>query len=325
MKLKLFTCILGVAVCSLSIAQTRPAGGDDYPNRPMRIIVPYPPGGINDNVARLVGQRLAETYKQPAIVDNRAGAGTIIGTDAVAKAPADGYTVLLSSTANSVNVSLYEKLPYDPLKAFTHVSLALTTPYVMVVESNVPAKTLRDLIALARSKPGSLAYATAGNGSGSHLMAEMLAQYAQINMLHVPYKGMAPAITDVLGGQAQILFASFSTLSPHITSGRLRALAATGKRRIEALPEIPTIAESGYSEYEGVFWVGFSVPAGTPRPIVDKLSRDIGVIMRAPDVRTRYSSDAAETVGSTPEEFNAYFNADVARWTKVIRSGNIKP
>ena len=276
-------------------------------------------------MGRLVGQRLAETYKQPAIVDNRAGAGTIIGTDAVAKAPADGYTILLSSTANSVNVSLYEKLPYDPLKAFTHVSLALTTPYVMVVDSNVPAKTLKELIALAKSKPGSLAYANAGNGSGSHLMAEMLAQYAQINVLHVPYKGMAPAITDVLGGQAQVLFGSFSTLSPHIKSGRMRALAATGKRRIEALPDMPTIAESGYPEYEAVFWVGFSVPAGTPRPIVDKLSKDIGVIMRAPDVRNRYSSDAAETVGSTPEEFNAYFNADVARWTKVIRNGNIKP
>ena len=287
--------------------------------------MPYPPGAINDNVGRLVGQRLAETYKQPAIVDNRAGAGTIIGTDAVAKAPADGYTILLSSTANSVNVSLYEKLPYDPLKAFTHVSLALTTPYVMVVDSNVPAKTLKELIALAKSKPGSLAYANAGNGSGSHLMAEMLAQYAQINVLHVPYKGMAPAITDVLGGQAQVLFGSFSTLSPHIKSGRMRALAATGKRRIEALPDMPTIAESGYPEYEAVFWVGFSVPAGTPRPIVDKLSKDIGVIMRAPDVRNRYSSDAAETVGSTPEEFNAYFNADVARWTKVIRNGNIKP
>ena len=287
--------------------------------------MPYPPGAINDNVGRLVGQRLAETYKQPAIVDNRAGAGTIIGTDAVAKAPADGYTILLSSTANSVNVSLYEKLPYDPLKAFTHVSLALTTPYVMVVDSNVPAKTLKELIALAKSKPGSLAYANAGNGSGSHLMAEMLAQYAQINVLHVPYKGMAPAITDVLGGQAQVLFGSFSTLSPHIKSGRMRALAATGKRRIEALPDMPTIAESGYPEYEAVFWVGFSVPAGTPRPIVDKLSKDIGVIMRAPDVRNRYSSDAAETVGSTPEEFNAYFNAVVARWTKVIRNGNIKP
>jgi len=220
---------------------------------------------------------------------------------------------------------LYEKLPYDPLKAFTHVSLALTTPYVMVVGSNLPAKTLKEFVALAKSKPGSLAYASAGNGSGSHLMAEMLAQYAQVNVLHVPYKGMAPAITDLLGGQAQILFGSYSTLTPHIKSGRVRALAVTGKRRSDALPDIPPIAESGYPEYEAVFWVGFSLPAGTPRPIVEKLSKDIAVIMRAPDVRSRYSSDAAETVGSTPEEFTAYFNADVARWTKVVRNGNIKP
>jgi len=325
MKLELFTCILGVAVCSVSMAQTRPGAGDDYPNRPIRIIVPYPPGGINDNVGRVVGQRLGETFKQTVIVENRAGAGTIIGTDAAAKAPADGYTILLSSTANSVNVSLHEKLPYDPFKAFTHVSLALTTPYVMVMDSNIPVKTFKEVIALAKSKPGSLTYASAGNGSGSHLSAEMLAQYAQINMLHVAYKGIAPAIADVLGGQVQFLFSGYSTVAPLIKSGRLRALAVTGKRRIEALPEIPTMADSGYSDYEAVFWVGFSVPTGTPRPIVERLSREMGAIMRAPDVRNRYSSDAAETIGSTPEEFNAYFNADVARWAKVIRNGNIKP
>lgn len=322
MKLKLFSFILALSVCSPGVAQPR---ADDYPSRPIRIIVPYPPGAINDNVARLVGQKLAETFKQTVVVENKAGGGTIIGTDFVAKAPADGYTILLSSSANAVNASLYDKLPYDPVKSFIPVSLALTTPYVMVVNANVAAKTFKEFIAQAKSKPGSLAYASAGNGSGSHLFGEMLMQTAQINVLHVPYKGMAPAMNDVLGNQAQALFGSYSSLAGQIKTGRMRALAVTGKQRLAVLPDVPTIAESGYPEYEAAFWVGFSAPAGTPRPIVDKLSREISRIMRSAEVRERYSSEAADVIGSSSDELAAYFAADAARWAKVIKAGNIKP
>lgn len=327
MKLKFLSFALASMLCGFGAApaQAQSANADDFPNRAMRIVVPYPPGGINDNVARIVGQKLSESYKQPVIIENRAGGGTIIGTDFVAKAPADGYIILLSSTANTVNVSLRPNLPYDPMKAFTHVSLALTTPYVMVVNSNVPARTFKEVIALAKSKPQGITYASAGNGSGSHLFGEMLAQAAKIKMLHVAYKGMGPAVTDLLGGQVEALFGSYSSLAAHVKSGRLRVLAVTGAQRIAAQPDVPTIAESGFPDYAAEFWVGFSAPAGTPQPIVNKLSRDIGVIMRSAEVRQRFSPDAAVVVGSTPEEAAKYFAADVARWTKVIRDGNIKP
>jgi len=325
MKTKILTFILTLSVCSLAVAQPRPGTADDYPNRTVRIVVPFPPGAISDNTARVVGQKLAESFKQPVIVENKPGGGTIIGTDYVAKSPADGYTILLSSSANAVTGSLYDKLPFDPIKSFAPVSLALTTPYVVVVNSNFPAKTFKELIALAKSKSVNLAYASAGNGSGTHLIGEMIKQTAGIDILHVPYNGSGPAMTDLLGGQVQVLYASYLPVAGHIKSGRLRLLAVTGKGRLAQEPDVPTVAESGFPNFDAPYWIGFSVPAGTPRPIVDKLSREIGQIMRTPDVREAFRVQAIDVVGSTPDEFSAFFAADAARWASVVKSGNIKP
>jgi tripartite-type tricarboxylate transporter receptor subunit TctC len=299
------------------------AAQQDFPSKPIRLISPYAPGGSTSVVARLIGQKLTESWGQPVIVDNRPGANTIIGSEAMVKSPPDGYTILIVNTAHVINPNLFAT-PYDAIKDFAPVATLVTTEYFLALNSTVPANTLKEFIALAKSKPNELNYASAGTAGAGHLATELFNLEAGIKTQHVPYKGTGPALNDLIGGQVQFFFAPPIVTIGHIKSGRLKALAITGETRSPSLPQIPTFAEAGLPSFDVRFWQGILAPDATPRPVVDKLSTEISRILTLPDVKETLATQGMTPLVSTPERFGALLKADLATLAKVIKTANIK-
>lgn len=294
-----------------------------YPDHPIKMVVPYSAGGAADVTARLIAQQLSTRLGQPVVVDNRPGASGSIGAAAVANAPADGYTLLLDATGFAVNPSLLPKLPYDAAKDFVPISLIMRVPTLLVVPPASPATTVAEFVRIAKDKPGTVTFASAGNGGAQHLAGELFAQRFNLKLIHVPYKGGAPALTDLMGGQVDMMFSAASASGPHVKSGKLRALASTGTKRSPAFPDLPTIAESGAPDFSAYEWNGLFVRAGTPQPIVDKLEAEVRAIVALPEVRQRLTDLGAEPVGSTSSEFKAFVQGETTKWAKVIKEGNI--
>jgi tripartite-type tricarboxylate transporter receptor subunit TctC len=299
------------------------AAAQNYPNRPIRLVVPFPAGGPNDIIGRLVAQKLGDTLGQQMIVDNRAGAGGNIGTDLVAKSPADGYTLLSGGMGSLIMNPIIDKVPYDTLRDFAPVILMASAPNVLVTHPSLPVRDVKGLIALARAHPGQLNYGSGGVGSTPHLSGALFNSMTGVNIVHIPYKGNAPAITDLLGGQVQLAYLGIPPVQPHIQSGKLKALAVTSERRSATLPQVPTIAESGVPGYELSPWYGILAPAGTPGDIVRKLNSAIANIVRTPEMKEKLAGIGAEAETTTPEAYGARMKSDLARWTKVIRSAHI--
>ncbi|MGZ5141036.1 MAG: tripartite tricarboxylate transporter substrate binding protein [Burkholderiales bacterium] len=324
-KLKLIRKQASIAVAAAFLfAGTAHVAAQAYPTKPVRVIIPFVAGGPADFIARLVGPKLSEAWGYPVIIDNRGGGNQIIATELAAKAQPGGHTLLLTSGGFAVNVSLYPKLPYDSLRDFTPVSLIATGPNLVVVHPAVPARSLAELITYARSKPGQLVYASAGSGAPSHLAVELFKTMARIDMVHVPYKGMAPGITDLLGGQVQLAFPTISAGITHARAGRLRALAVTTAKRSPAAPEMPTIAEAALPGFEASNWYGVIVQAKTPPQIVRKIHDDIARALTMPDIRDRMLNQGLDPVSMTPEEFTAYIKAEIVKWAKVVKASGAK-
>ena len=299
--------------------------GQTYPSKPIRLIVPFAAGGGNDNVARLVGKRLSDSLGQPLVIDNRPGAGGVLGAELAAKAAPDGYTLFLGGVAShAVNPNLNDRLPYDPIRDFAPVVLLASAPLVLVVHPSVPADSVKAFVALARSKPGQLNYASNGNGSSSHLAAVMFDSMTGVDMVHVPYKGLSPALADLLSGRVQVMFSSVVAILPHIKAEKLRGLAVTGSRRLPSMPNLPTIAESGLPGYEASSWYGVLAPAGTPREIVARLNSELVKVLDQPEVRGSLLAEGAEPIGGTPEQFAAHIRSEKERLGKLIREAKIR-
>jgi tripartite-type tricarboxylate transporter receptor subunit TctC len=297
----------------------------NYPNKPIRLIVPFPVGGGTDIFARTVGQALTDTYKWTVVPDNKPGAGGNLGIDAVAKSPADGYTIGLGQTSNlAINPTLYAKLPYNPVKDLTPVVLLASAPLVIVVPENSPYKTFAEIAAAAKSKPGQITYGSPGNGTVAHLAMELLQKSAGIKFQHIPYKGSSQALTDLMGGQIQIFASSIPTALSQIKDGRLRAIAVTSLTRSPSLPNSPTIAESGVKGFEAITWFGFVVPAGTPSIIVQELNKNINQVLKQPEVKAKLMSDGGDVIGGTSEQFSSLLNKDLIRWGKVVKDSGTK-
>ena len=311
--------MLPYALLAALIAQ--PAFAQNWPSRPLRVLVPSAAGGAGDIVARAVGQKLTEAWGQQVIVDNRNG---IVGAEIAAHSAPDGYTVMFSTSALSIRESVYRKLPFSTLRDFVPVGQVVSQSNVLVAHPGVPVKSVQELIAYARARPGELNYGSSGNASSNHLAGELFKLLAKVNIVHVPYKGLPQAVTDLLGGRVQIVFGSPSSTLPAARDGKLRLLAVTTPKRSPALPDIPTIAESGVPGYEFTGWIGVLLPARTPPDIVLKLSREVARIVQLPDLKQRFAADATESVGSTPEEYTAFLKAEIARWTRVARAANIQ-
>ena len=296
-----------------------------YPQKPIRMIVPFTPGGSTDILARSIGQELAKAWGQSVIIENIAGAGGSIGADKVAKAPADGYTLLMGHIGTlAVNPSLYPKLPYNPVKDFAPVAWVARVPNVLVVNSNVPAKNVQELVALAKSKPGQLSYGSGGNGSAANLATEYFKMQTETAILHIPYRGTAPAVTDLMGGQIQMLFTGAPAVMGQVKNGQLRALAVSSPKRLDALPDLPTVAEAGYKNFEADQWYGVVAPAGTPREIVLKLNQQINVALNSAELKKRLTTEGAVATPETPEVFGKLIAQEIERWRPVISSGRVK-
>jgi tripartite-type tricarboxylate transporter receptor subunit TctC len=288
--------------------------------------VPFPPGGGNDTIARLVGQQMASSLGQQVLIDNRPGAAGALGAQVAAKAPADGYTIFLAGVgSHGLNPNLTKKPLYDPVKDFDAISLIASAPLLVVVHPSLPVKSVKDLVALAKAKPGMINYASNGAGGSSHMAAELFDMMAGTRMLHIPYKGLAPALTDLLSGEVQVMFSSAVAMLPQVKAGRLRAIAMTGSRRSAAIPDVPTVAESGLKGYETGSWYGAVAPAGTPRYAIDKLAAEIIRITKSPQITNKLVEEAVIPVGSTPAEFSEYIRSEIARWSKVIKAAKIAP
>jgi tripartite-type tricarboxylate transporter receptor subunit TctC len=309
-----------VIFCVLALAGNALAQEPSLSARPVRFVVPFGPGGGGDTVARVLSQKLGPALSTPVVVENRPGAGGTLGTDIVAKAPPDGYTILLGNVGPlAIAGSLYKSLPYDPVGDFAPISLVVTYPNVLVVHPSVPARNVKELILLARAHPGDLMFASAGNGSSTHLAGELLKSMAKVQMRHVPYKTAAQAVTDVIAGHVNMYFSSVVGALPHTNSGKLRALAVTSTQRSDMMPSVPTIAESGFPSYEAVNWLGVLAPKGTPKPLVDRLYGVISAALKQPDVQARLAEEGTIPVGNSPEAFAAYISAEIRKWSAVVR------
>jgi tripartite-type tricarboxylate transporter receptor subunit TctC len=307
------------------LALAGPAKAQEYPSKPIRLVVPFAAGGATDVLARLVGERLTASLGQQVVVDNRPGAGGNIGSDIVARAEPDGYTILMGAVGtHAINPSLYPKMPYDPVKDFAPVTLVASVPNVLVVNPEVPAKSVQELIDLAKAKPGELNFASSGNGTSIHLSGELFKAMTGTDIVHVPYKGSGPAVTDLLGGQVQMMFDNMPSSLPHVKAGKLRALGVTSAKRSPALPEVPTIAEAGVPGYDATSWFGILAPAGTPEPVVTRLQGAIVQALGEPEMRQRMADLGAEPVGDTPAEFGQFIAAEIAKWAKVVNDAGVK-
>jgi len=311
---------LGIAALALFAG----AQAQDYPSRPIRVVVPFSPGGAVDGPMRVIAQELSKRLGQQVIVDNKPGAGATIGTDVVAKASPDGYTLLLASQTNAISATLYPKLPYDPIEDFAPISLIGREPGVLVVHPSLPVKTFQEFVAYVKERPGRIDYASSGNGSSKHLFVALLASMTGMKMNHVPYRGSGQATADPLGGQVQVSIPGTAGMVGHIKAGKLRALAVTGAKRSPQLPDVPTVMESGVPGYEAYVWMGLLAPKGTPAPIIDKLFRELTQVLATSEVKTYMASAGIEIVGSTPAEFGAFFRSEKELWARVIRETGAK-
>ena len=312
--------LVALVLCALCAG----AQAQGFPSKPLRLIVPFPPGGVTDISSRVVAQKLSAELGQPVVVENRAGASGVIGAEAGAKAAADGYTLTMGNISTlAINAVTFAKLPYDPIASFAPISMVAIQPLVIAVHPSVPAQTLSELVALAKAQPGKLNFGTAG--SSIYLAVEFFNTAAGIKMNHVPYKGSSPAITDLIGGQLQVLFDPFSSLYPQVRSGKARGLAVTTLKRSAQAPNLPTVAELGFPGFDVSSWQGIVVPAGTPKDIVERLNREIVKVLATQDVRDQFAQHSAEASPSTPEQFGAYIRQEIARWKKVANDAGVKP
>jgi tripartite-type tricarboxylate transporter receptor subunit TctC len=318
-----FRAIVSAVLTAAALAAL-PASAQEYPSRPVHVVVPYPAGGPNDIIVRLVGSKLSRALGQPVVVENRPGAGGNIGTDSVAKSAPDGYTLVSVGPGALIINPLLGKVPYDTMRDFAPVTIMAVAPNALVAHPSFPAKTVAELIALARAKPGAINYASGGTGSTPHLAGALFAVMAKVQLTHVPYKGTGPATADLVGGQVQIAFLGIPTVLPHIRSGKLRALAVTGKRRSPELPGVPTVEEAGVPGYELSPWYGLLAPAGTPRAVITRLADEVTKIVRAPEMREQLSAQGAEPTGGAPEEFARTLRSDAATWKKVVKEAGIR-
>lgn len=316
---------LPALVATLLVTMPAPAAAQPaFPTRPMRMIVPFTPGGFTDLMARTVGEQLSRSLGQPVLIDNRPGANGIIGAEALSKAAPDAYTTGMVIAGHAASQSLYAKLPYHAVKSFEPVSLVGVAPLVLVAGNGLAAKDLKEMLALARAKPGTVSFASSGIGAAAHLTMELLAQQQGLKMTHVPYKGTAPALADLMGGHIQVMFDTMSVMIPQVRAGKIRALGLSSATRWPTAPEIPTIAEAGVPGFVSGSWAGVLAPGGTPRPLVERLSGEIAKIVRLPDVRTRLAELGVDPSGNTPAEFRAFMEAEVARWGAVIEQAKIR-
>jgi len=317
--------IAWAAAAAVVLASMDAGQAQTYPAKPIRLIVPLAPGGGNDTIARLVAQEITGPLGQQVLVDNRPGAGGLVGTEVVAKSPSDGYTLLLGNVAGlTIIPNVRKKTPYDPIKDFQPVSLIATAPLLVVVHPSLPVKSIKDLTALARARPGQLNFASNGLGSSTHFATEMFMLMTKTRMVHVPYKGLSLAMTDLLSGQVELMFSSAVAMLPHVKAGKLRAVAMTGARRSTAIPDVPTVAEAGVPDYEAGSWYGILVPAGTPATIVDRLNREIVAATKSAKIRERLIGEAVIPVGGSPEEFAAHIKREFARMARVVKESGAK-
>jgi len=310
---------LALGYCGCALAQA-----PSYPVKPVRVISGFPPGSGADITARVIGQKLGESFGQQFLIDNRPGAGSNIAAEIAAKAAPDGYTVFIGTVANTINATLYAKLPFDFARDFATVALTTSAPNILVVHPSVPAHSVAELVRLAKARPGQLNYGSAGTGTAPHLSAELFKSMAGISLVHIPYKGSPLAVTDLIGGQVALMFSPASSVLPQVKSGRLRALAVTTATRLPSLPELPTVAESGLTGYETVTWFGFVVPAATPRDIVVRLNAEIVKVLALAEVRQQFGSQGIDAIGGTPEQFAAYIRAEIVKWARVIRESGAR-
>lgn len=318
MRFKLI--LSGVAVLSALTAVPSLATAQEYPTKPITIIVPFPAGGTLDNLTRSLAQKMSDDFKQPVIIDNKPGAGTVIGTEIVARAAPDGYTLGMVANSFAINPSLYDNLRYDTVKDFTPVSWVAYTPHLLVVNPDVPVKSLADVIATAKSKPGELSFASFGAGTSPHIAIERLKAEAKIDVLHIPYKGQAPALNDLLGGHVDMMFANTPDVLPHVKSGKLRAIALANDTRLESIPDVPTFKEAGVDNMNSNSWYGVIVPSGTPAPIVEKLSAEFVRIVNLPEIRERLLAQGLEPAGTTSAEFAEYLKSEMEMAAKVVKA-----
>ena len=313
-------------VAGALLAGSLPASAQPYPNRPLRIVVPFPPGGGTDIGTRIVAQKLQEAWGQAVIVENKPGAAGIVGTELTAKSAPDGYTFMMGNIGtHAINVSLYKKLAYDPVRDFAPVSMVADLPLLLLVHPSVPANSVKELIALAKSQPGKLNFSSSGAGGSMHVAAELFKSMTGVDMVHIPYKGGAPAVADLLSGQVALSFSTVLETIQHVKAGKVRALAVTNDHRSIALPDLPTIAEAGLPGYQSISWLALFAPAGTPKEIVNKVSAESVRILKLPDVKERLLAQGAEPIGSTPEQLATILSADIAKYAKVIRESGYKP
>jgi len=314
--------LLLVLACCAAAAQALAQG---YPAKPVKVVVPYPPGGGNDTLGRLFAIKLSERMGQQFVVENRPGAGAMIGTEAAAKSPPDGYTILLSSIAtHALSPNLYARVPYDPIRDFAPITLLGIAPTVLVVNNDVPAKDLAELIAAAKAKPGGLAYASGGNGTPPHINAEVFKAVAGVDLLHVPFKGGGPALVDLMAGRVQVMLDTAASAMPHVRSGKLRALAISAPKRSPEYPDLPTFAEAGLPQYDTNAWYSMHAPAGTPPEVVRRLNAELVAILKDPDVVARFKQLTTDPVGNTPEEFAVYVKAELDKYARIIKAAGIR-
>jgi tripartite-type tricarboxylate transporter receptor subunit TctC len=312
--------IRALLLLALPLALAGPAGSQDYPTRPIRLIVPFAPGGPTDIMSRAISERITSRLGQPLVVDNRPGAGGGIGSELAARSAPDGYTMLLGHIGtHAINASLYQKLGYDPVRDFAPITMIATLPLGLWVNASVPAASVNELVALAKAKPGSINFGSAGSGGPTHMAGEMLKAMARIEIVHVPYKGNAAALTDLVAGRVQMMFSNLLTAGPHARAGKLRGLAVSSARRSSQAPELPTVAESGVPGYDITPWYGVLFPAGTPRAIVLRLNQEIGGILTTPEVAERFRAQGVDFVTSTPEAFGALIKSEIPKWRKVVK------
>jgi len=316
-------CAAFSGVLVSSPAWVRAADAPNYPSKPVRVIAPSSPGSGVDIVSRLVAQKLGANLGQQVLVENRAGAGGNLGAEVAAKAAPDGYTLFMATPSHAINPALYRKLNYDSIRDFAPIGLVMTGQYVLVAHPSLPAKSVKELIALARARPGQLNYASAGNGNATHLAGELLKSLARIDIVHVAYKGSGPALVDLISGQVHFMFPNLVNSLPHIAAGRMRALAVTGAKRATAAPHIPTLIEAGVPGYTVMSWYGMLAPAGTPQAVVGRLNSELVKVLRSPDVKERLAGQGADPAGGTPEEFLAFLKDEIAKWGKVVKAANI--
>ncbi len=309
-----------------AVLMTNPASAQStYPGKPVRIVVPSSAGGGTDIIARIVAPKLTQALGQQIVIDNRPGAGTMIGGELVAKAPPDGYTLLMCISTLATNPVIYRKVPYNALSDFAPITRVLVASNILVVHPSLPPRTVKELIAFAKAHPGQLNFGSAGLGTNPHLSMELFLSMTGLKMVHVPYKGSAPAIIDLLAGHVGVMTATALTGIPHIRAGRLRALGVTGAKRTAAAPDVPTISEAGVPGYEAVQWYGMAAPANTPREVITRLNREMVTILQMPDVKEKFAADGADTAGTSPEEFGRYIKSETEKWQKVAKAAGIKP